>query len=550
MFSTSVLNYVPHIIWFFLPLAVLVLFLFVRGGLRWQTLKNLRGPPSYSWLYGHQVDFYRQSDVGELDFAWANKYGGAWKIDGCFGRNILMLSDPSAIHHILHSMGYGYRKTKENKTFTGLAIGRGVVWAGGETHVRHRKLINPAFTTEAQRPFYPVFRRVAAQLTSQWKDNLQVGDCSKFQVMDISRGLVNTTLDIIGEAVFDYHFGSLDGRAEKNEFSEVFHNLFADSTLFPPKSAILFAASWAYWPEGILRYVDHLPFRQFVRFKEFITLGKRLGKELVKNQAPVNNSEKRRDILSILVAANQSNSRADRLSEDEVLSQVTTLLFAGHDTTATTLTWIMYELANHPEDQASVRHEVKTKRVKLSGNGQRDFTSTDLESMTFTNAEALRLHPIVPWIAREAAVNDIIPLSEPVTGVDGKLISQIEVVPGQHILLSACAYNRHPRVWGADSHQWNPRRHFNTELKEQQIPLGLYSNVLTFAGGPSGCIGWRFALSEMQSVLVELVENFEFCPPADKNIKMSRTPVGPLMAPMVKGKFNEGVQMPLGVRPL
>lgn len=63
-----------------------------------------------------------------------------------------------------------------------------------------------------------------------------------------------------------------------------------------------------------------------------------------------------------------------------------TLLFAGHETTATTLTWIMYELANHPEDQARVREEIRAKRLKIAANGQLDFTSTDLESFTFTNA--------------------------------------------------------------------------------------------------------------------------------------------------------------------
>ncbi|KAF8176080.1 cytochrome P450 [Pholiota molesta] len=549
---TTVLNNIPLSIWLSAPLLAFGLFLSVRGGLRWQTLKNLRGPSSSSWLYGHQVEFYRQNDVGELDFNWANEYGGAWKIDGCFGRNILMLSDPNAIRHTIHTMGYGYPKTRESKTFTGLAFGRGVSWAGGETHVRHRKLLNPAFTAQAQRPFYPVFRRVAAQLTSQWKDKLQEGDCSDFQVMDISRGLVNTTLDIIGEAVFDYHFGSLDGKEDKNEFSEVFHNLFADSNLFPPKAAILFAASWAYWPEVILRYVGNLPFRQFIRFKDFLTHGKQLGKDLIENQAAAVDGKKRRDILSILVEANKTNSNADRLSEDEVLSQVTTLLFAGHETTATTLTWIMYELAKHPEDQARVREEVQTKRLKITANGQRDFTATDLESMTFTNAvikEGLRMHPISPWITREAAVHDVIPLSEPVIGIDGKSMSEIKVVPGQPVLVSTCAYNRHCGAWGEDSHQWSPNRHLNQDMKDKQTPVGLYSNLLTFAGGPSGCMGWRFALTEMQSTVVEMVENFEFCAPAD-NVKMLRTPVGAIMAPMVEGKFEERTQMPLGVRPL
>lgn len=92
-----------------------------------------------------------------------------------------MLSDPAAIHHVMHTQGYGYPKTRESKTFTGLAFGRGVSWAGGmlfvhsctnshnsptqgETHMRHRKIMNPAFTAQNLRTYYPVFRRVAAQV--------------------------------------------------------------------------------------------------------------------------------------------------------------------------------------------------------------------------------------------------------------------------------------------------------------------------------------------------------------------------------------------------
>lgn len=538
--------------WLLAPVVLFLSFLYVRGGLRWQTLKEVRGPKSDSWLYGHMIEFNRQTDVGQLDFACHRQYGGAWKIDGCFGRNVLMLADPAAIHHVLHTQGYGYPKTRESKTFTGLAFGRGVSWAGGETHVRHRKLMNPAFTAQSLRQFYPVFRRVAAQLSAGWKDKLQEGDISQPQIMDVSRGLVNTTLDIIGEAVFDYHFGSLDGTSVGNAFSEVFHNLFADSNLFPDPIAILFASSWAYWPDFILRWVEYLPFRQFVRFRNFLIHGKKLGKDLIDNQAQhAGTTKKSRHILNILVEANQSSEAGNRLDEDEVLSQVTTLLFAGHETTATTLTWMIYELAHHPADQQRVREEIQRKRAQITALGQDDFTATDLENMQFTNAvikEALRYHPISPWVTRESAIHDVVPLKEPIMSPEGKMVDKIEVVPGQHVLVSTCAYNRNKIVWGEDADVWNPSRHLNQAMKDSQIPVGVYSNLLTFSGGPSGCIGWRFALTEMQSTIVEMVENFDFVPPPVKDgIEMVRVPVGAIMAPMVKGKFEEKTQMPLGV---
>ena len=87
---------IPPAAWLSIHIGAFFVFLFVRGGLRWQTLKNLRGPPPKSWLLGHQLDFYRQRDVGELDFTWHNAYGGAWKIDGCFGVGI-----PSRVVQVL-----------------------------------------------------------------------------------------------------------------------------------------------------------------------------------------------------------------------------------------------------------------------------------------------------------------------------------------------------------------------------------------------------------------------------------------------------------------
>lgn len=95
--ATSILGDLPATFWYSIPPALFIVFLFVRGGLRWQTLKNVRGPAPGGWLLGHQTEFYQQVDVGDLDFTWHNAYGGAWKIDGCFGVRALNLRPRSWI---------------------------------------------------------------------------------------------------------------------------------------------------------------------------------------------------------------------------------------------------------------------------------------------------------------------------------------------------------------------------------------------------------------------------------------------------------------------
>ncbi|KAJ6561561.1 cytochrome P450 [Mycena vulgaris] len=502
-------------------------------------LQDIRGPKSTSWLYGHQVEMNQQSNVGELDFAWANEYKGSWKVADCFGGEILMLTDPSAINYIKN----GPNLVALGKQFTCLAFGRGVAWAAGQRHVLHRKVLNPAFTINGIKSHLPVFRRVATQLSALWADQLQEGDITKPQRFDISKGLTRAALDIIGETVFDYHFGSLYNQTD--EFTRILSNLFAESTVHPPPAAVLFTSTWAFIPEWILQYTAYLPARQFIRFHEFLTVGKRLGKELIESKENSSTDRKKNDILSILVQENESNDSKNRLDLDEILSQITTLLLAGHESTSATMIWLLYELANHPDDQARLRAEI----VACRQAGQIDFSATELENLPFLNAcikEVLRYHPISPWISRQSAEHDVIPLSKPLLTKSGEYINEIEVGPNQPILISTCGYNRLESVFGEDAAHWNPSRFLDPALRDGKVSVGLYANLLTFSGGPSGCIGYRFAILEMLAVIVELIEKFEFAPPADKPL-MQRVRAGAVMAPFVEGKFEERTQMPLSV---
>jgi cytochrome P450 len=119
------------------------------------------------------------------------------------------------------------------------------------------------------------------------------------------------------------------------------------------------------------------------------------------------------------------------------------LIIAGHDTTASTVAWILWELAHDQDSQARFRDEIK--KMKASKAEKTPFSSADYDSMAFLNAiikEGLRLHPIVPNLLRQASRDDIIPLSEPITTNDGHLIREIPVTKGQTLMCSLAVYNR------------------------------------------------------------------------------------------------------------
>ena len=85
----------------------------------------------------------------------------------------------------------------------------------------------------------------------------------------------------------------------------------------------------------------------------------------------------------------KANLAADdklRLDEEEVLAQMHALTVAGHETTASTLTWLFYELAKHPEYQIRMREEIKAVRSAMVARGDEDVTIEDLDSMHLTLA--------------------------------------------------------------------------------------------------------------------------------------------------------------------
>lgn len=87
-----------------------------------------------------------------------------------------------------------------------------------------------------------------------------------------------------------------------------------------------------------------------------------------------------------LVRANASENPKSKLSEEEMVSQMAALTLAGHETTANTIAWLLWELAKHPEYQQKLRDEIALKRAEINARGDVDFTMDDLESMEYLQA--------------------------------------------------------------------------------------------------------------------------------------------------------------------
>lgn len=243
-----------------------------------------------------------------------------------------------------------------------------------------------------------------------------------------------------------------------------------------------------------------------------------------------------------------SNQTSRAVSSLNPKLSINALTFAAVETTSSSVTRVLQLLSERPEMQARLRKEL------VEANLSNDLPLARLEELPYLNAicqEMLRLHPPVPWLARVAQSDAVIPLAFPVSPIrPGPQLDKLTICKGETVYISIHGVNRDPAIWGTDANEFKPERWLDPvtgksvigeEVAKARVP-GLWSSILTFSAGPKGCLGFRFGVVGMKSMLAVLVRSFEFKPARGKEIEwyLSAT-----LAPRVKGE--EESSLPLGV---
>jgi len=227
-----------------------------------------------------------------------------------------------------------------------------------------------------------------------------------------------------------------------------------------------------------------------------------------------------------------------------------TLMFGGHETLTNTISWAMYELAINPELQARLRTEIRAAEEKIADRGEEEFTLQDFEDMPLLNAvgkETLRVYPVAQHLYRTAYEDDVIPLTTPIVGRSGKVITEVHVPKGTQVIGSAQGYNRNKEIFGEDSFDFNPDRWLEGRVKSE-FSLGVYANLATFASGIRSCIGWRFAVAEIHAFIVVVLRNFEL--ESTPQLAKIRRESAFGIVPTIEGELDKGSQLPIKVHVL
>jgi cytochrome P450 len=196
-------------------------------------------------------------------------------------------------------------------------------------------------------------------------------------------------------------------------------------------------------------------------------------------------------------------------------------LVAGHETTSTLLSWILFALAQRPDVQTALRAECRAHPLPTAAHGNGPLETEDLaalDRLPLLDAvvrETLRLHSPVSLTGRAATRDDVIPLGTPFVDRAGVQRTSVPIRKGEYVMIPIRLVNRLESIWGPDAAEWryarftrsawcvtdvfrSPERWTDASSineKTKSIPA-LWGSTLAFSGGSHSCIGYKFSLYE------------------------------------------------------
>ncbi|KAF7290990.1 hypothetical protein HMN09_01277800 [Mycena chlorophos] len=464
----------------------------------------LPGPPILNYLAGN---FKEIGANPNLTTEWQGIYGSTFLFHDLLSVNELYTNDLKALNHIVtkHEI---YQRAHVSRDIARRIVGEGILSAELDQHKRQRRVLNPAFGVAQVRLLTETFIEKSVQLRDVWASQAGVAGGT----VDVLLGLREATLDIIGRAGFGYEFNALNAQAEPNELNRAFTDLF-----HAPNAKLYGAVRLA---QSMLPVLKLLPLPGGAQLKaariRMDTIGLQIVRTTKASLGDSVHSDKhdkmkslsgRRDILAMLLKANMSSMENQKLSEAEVVAQIPAFFVAGHETTSIATAWALHCL--------SINQAAQTKlRAELSSISTDNPTLEELNSLTYLEKvvrETLRAHTPLSVIQRAAMEDDILPLSKPITGRDGKVYSGLPIRKGQLVHLPIAAVNTSTAIWGEDALEFRPERWDNIPDAATAIP-SIYGNLFTFLAGPHNCVGFRFALAELKALLFTLIRAFVITP--------------------------------------
>lgn len=358
------------------------------------------------------------------------EYGGIYRAS-LYGAFAYVLSDPRYVDHVLRENWQNYRKGQAIKR-VGFLLGNGLMVSEGELWKVQRRMIQPAFHAETVDKLAGMIQKTSDELLSRWV-SLAERNCS----INITREVSLWVLEVVLRAIFGEYFDAV-----------------------APAFSVLSSES-----------ARNLQFAQVFR-----PLREIVHQVIVQRQQK---SDVNLDILGMLMTA-KDRGTGEGMPVGQLVSEVVTLIVAGHETTASTLNWVWYLLSEHPDAESNLWNELQQchEVATMCPPARRPYLSAVID-------EAMRLYP-PGWLMTRRALKD-------------DQFGNYFVPAGTEIYISPYLIHRNPALWDHPD-QFDPGR-FICSPQTERHPLA----HLPFSAGPRKCIGDLLARLEMQTHIATVV---------------------------------------------
>lgn len=351
-------------------------------------------------------------------------------------------------------------------------LGNGLVLSAGPRWYRDRRLLSHAFTPDMLRSYVPVYKDACSVMLDLWSSclgkRLEVGPYVKL-----------LTFDVIMRCAMGVH-SNCQMETDENDPTLRYHSSMETlmTLLFERYTQPWYYNDWIFLmsPSG----------RLLQRSLDFM---RGYGRSLIHNRREeLKNSDSNetmdpeshgRDMLDILVTVKDEDGMG--LSDDEICAHVDTFLFAGRDTSARTMEWVILHMTDYPSLQEKCRSEVQ--HVVENCGGLEQFGREQLDHLTYLTCfiqETLRYTPTLPFIGKCSSKNVL---------VDGVVLPA-----GTSVHISMLGLHHNAEVWESPE-KFNPDRFLPGGKRRHPYAF------IPFSAGARSCIGKHFAMDEMKVVL-------------------------------------------------
>jgi len=396
---------------------------------------------------------------------------GHYTIEAGVGERVLLTAEPENIKAILATQFKDYGKGEQFRKDWHTFLGNGIFTTDGQLWHNSRQLIRPQFVKDRLSDI-DIFEQHTQILISK------IAQSGEIDTLDM---MFRYTLDAATHFLLGQSVGSLD--EPKTVFADAFYNAQRVQSFVARVGPL----NWLI-PRKRMGFYDSINIiNDFV--SSFIDKALALSPEELEKKT---NHDEGYTFLHAI--AGYTRDRA--MLRDQLVS----VLLAGRDTTACTLTWVIYHLSIDPTITAKLRQEI----LQTVGP-DRQPTYEDLKNMKYLQHilnETLRLYPVVPYNVRMSLKDTTLPTGG---GPDGT--QPIGVLAGTPIGYSTLVMQRRADLYPPTSVSFPPPSAFAPDRWNSWTPKSW--TYVPFNGGPRICIGQQFALTEMGYTLVRLFQRFE-----------------------------------------